>query len=152
MVALDAVLAIVAIILVLLPIVDKITGEYFTRIERREKLKKAWEIYQVSPKLLSEAINNNRVKVYDRFDSIDEIKFKVATNQFIDWILPQAHNNLSKIQFKRLMDKINAYGYISPWEVLSVIERLYLDETKLLCQEKESKLKEDMKEKYGKWY
>jgi len=152
MAALDAVLVIVAIIIVLLPLVDRITNEYITRTERRNKLNKAWEIYQVSSYLLTLAINKKRVKVNERLDSIEEIKKKVATNKFIDWILPQAHSNLSKFQFKQLLNKINSYGYISPWDILSRIELEYLEETKLLSQEMESKLKEDLKEKYGKWY
>jgi len=107
---------------------------------------------ELQKKLIEFAKINEITVTIERLDSIEEIKKKVATNKFINWILPQAHSNLSKFQFKQLLNKINSYGYISPWDIQSRIELEYLEETKLLSQEMESKLKEDLKEKYGKWY
>lgn len=79
----DIVLVIVALVVVSLPVIIRISTEISTRKERRIAINKAWEIYQVSPYLLTVAINKKRVKVNERLDSIDEIKKKVTTSWYL---------------------------------------------------------------------
>jgi len=63
--------------------------------------------------ILAKLVGEKREKVYERLDTINEIKRKVNKNQFIDWILPKTREVLSKKQFIKKIREFEKYGWVN---------------------------------------